>query len=82
VNEILRDFREIVIDDVSDIFDVNAARSDIGCDEDSETALLESGEGGGALGLRTVTMNRRSVYAAMAQAFCDAVGAALGPRKD
>jgi len=51
VNEIFGELREIVVDDVSDIVDVDAARGDVRGDEDVIAALLKASERRGALGL-------------------------------
>src|ERR1700689_4388419 len=52
MNEVLGDFWQIVVDDLSDVVHVNPARGQIGGDEDADTPLLESGKCRGALRLR------------------------------
>ena len=44
VDEILRHVRQVVVDDVDDVLDVNPARSEIGRHQDAEAALLEAGK--------------------------------------
>jgi hypothetical protein len=51
MDEIFGELREIVVDDVSDVVDVDAARGDVGGDENVIATLLKASEGGGALGL-------------------------------
>lgn len=49
---------DIEIDDMGHIIDIEAARSDIGCDEHLEGILLEPAERSLALALRLVAMDR------------------------
>src|ERR1700733_7690467 len=81
MDEVFRHFRQIVVDDLRDFVDVNAARRDIGGDEDAETPLLESREGGGALRLRAVAVNRGGGEAFASEAQDETIGSALGARE-
>ena len=49
VDEIFGDFREIVIDHLGDVLDVNATCSYVSGNQDAEAALLKTGEGRDAL---------------------------------
>ena len=57
VDEVLRDFRQIVVDDVRDVLHVNAASRDVRGHQDAVASLLKAGESRGSLGLRAVAMN-------------------------
>src|SRR5450432_1676138 len=57
VNEAFGNFRQVIIDDVGNVFDVDSAGSDVGRDQNAKTSLLEARKSGNALGLRAVTMN-------------------------
>jgi len=51
MDEVFGFARHVVIDDVGDVGDVDAARGDVSCDEDAVTALRKAFEGGVALRL-------------------------------
>src|SRR5713226_10316760 len=57
MDKILRDFREIVVDDLRDVLHVNSARRQIRRHQHAEAPLLESRERRGALRLRAVAVN-------------------------
>src|ERR1700688_1243456 len=57
VDEIFCHFRQVIINDVGDVFNVNSARCEVGGYQDAIASLLKSGEGGSALRLRTVAVN-------------------------
>ena len=57
VNEILRDFRQVKVNDMHDVFDVNTARSEISGDQHLVAAFLESSQRSISLRLRAVAMN-------------------------
>ena len=59
VNKILRHFGQIIVDDVRNVLNVNATRSQIGRDQDAIATLLKSGEGRIPLRLRAVAMDHR-----------------------
>ncbi len=82
VDEVFGDFGQIVVDDVGDVLDVDAARSEVGGHEDAVTAALETFKGGGALGLGAVSVNHGGVDALAIEALGDAFGAALGAGED
>src|SRR3974390_1220348 len=50
-------FRQVIVDDMSDVLDVNSSRSDVRGDQHPEPTLLERGERRGTLRLGTVSMN-------------------------
>ena len=82
VDEIFGDFWEIVVDDVGDVLDVDAAGGQVGGDQDADAARLKIGQGGGALGLRAVTVNHGGGDAVAVQGLGDAVGETLGAGED
>ncbi len=81
MDEILRDFGQIVVDDVRDVLHVNAAGGQVSGYEDAEAPLLETGERCGALRLRAVAMDHGGREAFAIQAFGNALSAALGARE-
>ena len=82
MDEAFGHFRQVVIDDMSDVLDVDPAGSDVGGDQDAKTALLEGGKGGGPLRLRAVTMDHGGLNTLTDQVLGDALGAPLGARED
>jgi len=82
MDEVFGDVGKIIVDDVGDVLNVDAASGDVGGHEDSILPALEAGQGGGALRLRAVAMNHGGVDALAVQALGDAFGAALGARED
>ena len=52
-----RDVRQVVIDDVADAVDVDAAGGDVGGDQDAQLAVAEVGERALALVLRLVAVD-------------------------
>ena len=56
---VLRQRRNVEVDDVAERFDVDAARGDVGRDEHAIPAALESLERVGALRLRPIAVNAR-----------------------
>lgn len=81
VDEILRHVRQIVVDDLRNVVDVNPARGQIGGHEDAMAPLLETGERRGSLGLRAVAMDRRGGKAFAIQAQSEAFGSPLRARE-
>ena len=57
VDIIVRLPRHVEVDDVADAFDVEAARGDVGGDEDVDLVVLEAVELGDALGLVHVALD-------------------------
>src|SRR5258708_38209165 len=51
VDKVFRHFGQIVVDDVNDVLHVNSAGSDVGGDQNAETAALEAFQCRDALGL-------------------------------
>ena len=82
VDVILRVHWEIVIYHVRDAIDIDAARGDIGGDENTHRARLEILQRAQALILRTVRMNRPGHDSAGLKLARDSVSTSLGSRKD
>ena len=78
----LRLVRNIEIDDVGDAVDIDAARRDVGRDQDRHMALPECGERALPRGLRLVAVDRLGPNAGPRQALGDAIGAVLGAGED
>ena len=70
VDEVVRGIGHVVVDDVRDVGDVDAAGGDVGGDQDAVLAVGEALEGGGALGLRAVAVDGVGVVAEALRAFC------------
>ena len=73
---------DVVVDDVADPLDVEAAGRDVGGDEDVELAGLELVDGALALHLRDVTVDRHRGVAAGAQLLGQGLGLVLGADED
>ena len=82
MDEIFGDVGKIIIDDVSNVLDVDTASGDVGGDEDAILPALKTGEGGGSLRLRAVAMNHGCVDALAVEALGDAFSAALRAREN
>ena len=76
------DVRQIVVDDVRDAVDVDAARRDVGRDEHPAMPRLEAGKRPLALRLALVAVDRRRRDAARRKRAHDLVGAVLGAGED
>ena len=74
--------RDVVVDDVADPLDVEAAGRDVGGDEDVELAGLELVDGALALHLRDVAVDRHRGVAAGAQLLGERLGLVLGADED
>src|SRR5712671_1857252 len=81
VDKVFGDFRQVVINDVSDVLHVNSARGNVRRHQYPEAALLKPSQSSAALRLRAVAMNHRGANALLIQILGDALGAALGARK-
>src|SRR5258705_213991 len=81
VDKVFRDFRQVVINDVSDVLHVNSTRGNIRRHQYAEAPLLKAGQSRAALRLRAVPMNHRGANALLIQILGDALGAALGALK-
>jgi hypothetical protein len=79
MNEVFRYLRNVVVNYMSNMLHIDAACSNVGCDEDAMTAFGEALEGLVALRLRTIAMNlRRRVSSAnetAGYAICTVLGA-------
>jgi len=51
MDEVFGDIGKIIVDDVGDVLNVDAASGDVGGHEDSILPALEAGQGGGALAI-------------------------------
>ena len=74
--------RDVVVDDVADPLDVEAAGGDVGGDEDVELAGLELVDGALALRLGDVAVDRRRGEAAGPQLLGERLGLVLGADED
>ena len=63
MDEVLRHLREVVVHDMGDTVDVNAARGDVGCDQDTAIAILKPTQRLVALVLAAVAMDSRGLHA-------------------
>src|ERR1700720_2760138 len=81
MDKIFSHFRQIVVDDVCDVLDMNAARGKIGRNQNAITPLLKSSQGCGALGFRAATMDHLGMNALPIDIFGDSLGASLGARE-
>src|ERR1700687_4312975 len=75
-------FRQVVIDDVGDVLNVNSARSEIRGHQNAVTPLLEASQRCCALRLRAVAVNHRGLDAFAIQIFGNSLCAALGAREN
>src|SRR4029077_4936 len=82
MDEVLSNLGQIVVDDLRDVLHVNTAGRQIGCDQHSESPLLESGQGCRSLGLRASSMNHGCDKPVASQTVSKPLGSALGARKD
>jgi nicotinate-nucleotide adenylyltransferase len=74
--------RDVVIQHVADAFDVEAARGDVGGDEDVELAVLELLDEPLALRLRDVAVDRGGAETARLQLLREFLGGRFGARED
>ena len=82
MDEVVGAVGQVVVDDVRDVRDVDAAGGDVGRDQDAALAGGERLERGSALRLRAVAVDDVHVVAELLQLFGDAVGAVLGAGED
>ena len=66
VDVVLGDVRQLVVDDVGQVLDVEAARGDVGRDEDLHLAALKSSSASDALALALVAVDRGGADAVLA----------------
>ena len=74
--------RDVVVDHVADPLDVEAARGDVGGDEDVELALAQLVDGALALHLDDVAVDRRGREPAGPQPLGELLGGLLGADED
>ncbi len=82
VDVVLGDHRQLVVDDVRQLFDVEAARGNLGCNEDRCTAGLEVVERPDPLALALVAVDRGRGDAVAGELLGEAVRAVLGSGED
>ncbi len=82
VNVSLGAFRNVVVDDVGDVRDVETAGRDIGRDQDIGLATPEAAHHAVTLGLREVAVERLDRVAACHQGLAEFVHAVLGAAED
>ncbi len=82
MDKVVRGIGHVVVYDVRDVLDVDAAGGDVGGDEDAVLAGREAFEGGGPLRLRAIAVDGVGVVTEALELFGDAVGAVLGARED
>ena len=82
VDVVLGLHREVEVDDDRELLDVEAARGDVGRDEDLDLAGLEVGEGADPLGLGAVGVDRGGGEAVAVQVRGDPPGGDLRARED
>src|SRR5579871_1406103 len=78
----LRHVRQIVVEDVADTVDIDAARRNIGRDQRADLAFAEGGKRPFALTLALVAVDRLRLDAGLAEAAHHALGAVLGAGED
>src|SRR3989304_156996 len=78
VDIILRYMRQIEVDYVRELMDIETARRDIGRHEDLDPVLLEIIQGAGALGLALVAVDCRRLDVVSFQTLDQFIGAVLG----
>jgi len=82
VDEVLGSIGHVVVDDVRDVLDVDAAGGDVGRDQYAMLAGREALEGGGALRLGTVAVDSVGIVAELLQLLGDTVCAVLRAGED
>ncbi len=82
VNVVLGDHRQLVVDDVRQVLDVEPTRGDLGRDEDRRPARFEVVEGADALALALVAVDGRGVDPVAPELLGEAIRPVLGPGED
>ena len=82
MDKVFCDFRDIVIHDVRNMLDIDAASGDVGSNQDAMTAFGKALESLIALGLRTVAVNLCSRVAGTNETVGYAICTMLGANKD
>src|SRR5690625_3131784 len=78
VHVILRNMGQIEVDHLRQLNDIDAARGDVGCHQNLHLAVLEFGQGLGALRLALVAVDGGGVNAVAIEQFHQLVGTVLG----
>jgi hypothetical protein len=81
VDVVFGDIRQLIVDHMGELINIEAACSDIGGDENAYLATLEVSEGARACPLALVAVDRRGANAILLQLFGEAVGAMFGACK-
>ena len=79
---VLGHVRQLEVDDVRKLVDIEPARRDVGRDQYADITLLEAGERTRARTLALVAVDRGSREAILLELFCEAVRTMLGARED
>src|SRR5271157_666773 len=82
MNKVLGNLWQIIVDDMRNIRDVDAARGDVRRHQDLELTLVEAVQGPGALRLGAVAVNHGRRKSVAHQALGQAFGPALGAREN
>ena len=72
---------KVVVDDVGDVFDIQAASRDVGCDEHGRLPGLKLSQRSGPCALALVAVQRRGGHAGLHELFDHLVRPVLGARK-
>ncbi|MCW0435410.1 hypothetical protein NB723_000374 [Xanthomonas sacchari] len=78
VHVVLGDHRQVVVDDLGQLVDVDAARGDVGRHQHGDAAGLEVAQCAQALALALVAMDRRGLQPGLVQEHGQLVGTVLG----
>src|SRR5260370_255664 len=81
VHVVLGHVGDLVVHDVRQLIDIDAACSDVGGDQGAQLAGLEAGQGLGAGALALVAVQRHGADVVLGQEFGNVVGAELGARE-
>src|SRR6266849_306897 len=82
MNEVFGYLGKVIVNDLCDVLNVDAAGSHIRCDEHAVLPPLKSGQRRSSLGLRTVPMDHCRIDSLAVQDLGNSLCAALGPAKD
>ena len=78
MNKVFGNLRQVIVNDVRNILDVDTTRSNIRRYQDLELALVESGQRTCALRLRTVTVDHCRSKPIAHQVLCQPLSSVLG----
>jgi len=82
MNEVFGYLRKVIVNDVGDILNVNAAGSHIRRDQHAVSPSLKSGQCCSSLGLRTVSVDHRRIDSLAVEALSNSLCAAFSSRED